>query len=182
MLREHFPSLEPEREEDLWNGEREAPTQQIPKRVCKRLQVGDVTTQVVLIFLSRSVLLGPKAELRTCNTVCILTFSDVLSKESFLSAVILHLLPIALSHSLFNRRTADPAPSADTECRVVSAVDSFSSYGLSLRSLKFWQVHQDVSDLLLFLTPSDLLMSPSYGHHYGDLWWPFSCSYTFSRA
>lgn len=97
MLREHFPSLEPEREEDLWNGECGAPTQQIPKCVCKCLQVGDVSTQGVLIFLSHSVLLGPKAELRICNTVCVPTFSDVLSKESFLSALILHLLPIALS-------------------------------------------------------------------------------------
>lgn len=104
MLREHFPSLEPEREEDLWNREHEAPTQQIPKRVCKRLQVGDVSMQVVLIFLSRSVLLGPKAELRTYNAVCILSFSDVLSKESFLSAVIFHLLPTTLS--LFNRLAA----------------------------------------------------------------------------
>ena len=110
MLREHFPSLEPEREEDLWDGEREAPTQQIPKCVCKCLQVGDVSTQVVLIFLSHSILLGPKAELTTCNTVCVLTFLDVLSKESFLSAVILHLLPITLSLSLLNRLSATQHP------------------------------------------------------------------------
>lgn len=61
---------------------------------------------------------------------------------------------------------SDPAPSAGTECHVVSAVDSLSSHGLSLYSLKFWQVHHDVSDLLLFLTPSDLLMCPSMGHRY----------------
>lgn len=66
--------------------------------------------QVVLIFLSHSILLGLKAELRTCSTVCILTFSDVLYKESFLSAVILHLLPITLSLSLFNRLTATQHP------------------------------------------------------------------------
>lgn len=65
--------------------------------------------QVVLI-LSHSVPLGPKAELRTCNTVCILAFSDVLSKESFLSAVILYLLPVTLSISLFNRCTVTQHP------------------------------------------------------------------------
>lgn len=131
MLREHFPSLQPEREEDLWNGECEAPTQQIPNHVRKRLQVGDVSTQVVLIVLSHSVLLCPKAELRTCSRVCILTFSDVSSKESFLSAVILSLLPITLCLSLFNKLTATQH---DTGCHFVSTVDLLSSYDLSLHS------------------------------------------------
>lgn len=100
VLREDFPSLEPEMKENLWHGEHE----QIPKCVCKRLQVWDLSMQVVLIFLSRSIPLTPKADVRTCHTVC--TFSDVLSKESFLTALIMHHLPTTAVLGLFNRFAA----------------------------------------------------------------------------
>lgn len=74
------------------------------------------------------------------------------SKESFPSALVLHLLPISLS-LLMGLELLSCTCGA-------SAAGSLSPFGLSLRSFPFWQVHYDVWDLSVFLSPSDLSKSP----------------------
>jgi len=97
------------------------------------------------------------------HTVYTSRFLEVLCNESFLTVLTEHRLPLATILSLFNRFTATEHPQRMQNVTLSVQWPHYFLQILSSHSFKFWQVHDGVSDLLLLLSSSDLLMPPSHG-------------------
>lgn len=130
--------------------------------------------QVVLIFLSCSILLTPKADVRTCTQFAHQNFYKFcVMRASSLCwlSIVLHSLLL----SLFNRFTATEHPQQMLNVTLLVQWPHYFLKILSFHSLNFGKYR------MVYLTYYSFLLLtcwclPAMVHHYGGCWWPCLCS------